>query len=85
MKVPKYIRYKMHRLAKHNYESRKLTREINSYFEEKGIDVDELYNLSERKWNEETPHLDFSAGMDYMEEGIDCTEEIIRFVETKYK
>lgn len=85
MKVPKYIRYKMQRLVQLNYESRKLTREITGYFEDKGIDVDELYHLNERKWNDYTPCLDSSVGMDSIEEGIDCTEEIIRFIETKYR
>lgn len=42
MKIPGYIRYKMHRAAKLHSEASKLTREIDEWFESRGYATEEL-------------------------------------------
>lgn len=42
MKVPQYIRRKMHRLAALSHQAAKLSREIDKWFEERGFDAEDL-------------------------------------------
>jgi hypothetical protein len=42
MKISKYIKNKMHKLADLSYKASKLSQEIDNYFEENKYDIEEL-------------------------------------------
>lgn len=75
MKIPKHIINKMHKLAKLNSESMKLSHEIDNWFMENGFNIESLRSGTGRTLDE----------LDY---GNDITDEFIEELQNntdKYK
>lgn len=69
MKVPNYIRFKMHRLAAIEQEAAVLSKEIDQWFESKGFDMDKLRSGS-------------GCGLEELEYGVDVTDEFCALIES---
>ena len=67
MKVPKYIREKMHRIALHARMVSDLDREVGIWLEQNGIDVEKL--------------SDGSGGYEELSYGNDVTDELCAQIE----
>lgn len=74
MKIPAYIRYKMHRVAKLHSEANDIMHDIETWFEKNGVSIDYLrctvggngFSLEE---------------LDY---GLDVTDRLCEFLESEY-
>ena len=67
-KVPKYIKEKMHRLAKLSQQTKELSAEIDCFFENNGYDVDNLRSGD-------------GLSLEELEMGNDITEELCMEIE----
>lgn len=72
MKIPKYIKRKMHRLARVYRDVNKLELELAIYFDKNGLDMDDL-------WESKYPCL--AA----LEQGYDITDEFCTLLETDFE
>lgn len=68
MKVPKYIREKMHRIALHARMVRDLDREVGIWLEQNGIDVEKLSDGG-------------GSGYEELSYGNDVTDELCAQIE----
>lgn len=68
MKVSKKIQKKMHKLADLNNQAKRLSREIDEYFENKGFEIEVLRN-------------DNGISLDELDYGNDITEEFCNAIE----
>lgn len=71
MKVPKYIKEKMHKLAKLSEEAMQLENEIDEYLEGKGIDPEELRDGS-------------GITLTELSAGSDITDDLVKRIESDY-
>lgn len=71
MKISKDIQNKMHKLAKLSAETNVLSHEIDKYFEDKGIDVEELRSGD-------------GISLEELEYGNDVTDKFIEWFEENY-
>lgn len=69
MRVPDYIRFKMHRLAAIEQEAIVLSKEIDQWFEKKGFDIDKLRSGS-------------GCSLEELEYGVDITDEFCALIES---
>lgn len=68
MKIPKHIKCKMHRLARIYNDANKISLELTLYFEDKGFDVDDLWQGT-------------NVCLEQLEYGNDITEEFCKSIE----